>query len=87
MKKVKQYEVLEEGCLKLTLASKKEFDNYMFELLNRHPQALPCRMKQRSSVTFLYDIGEKISLPVLLRLYEFEERDAYAFLCRCQYRL
>ncbi len=82
MKKVKQYEVLEEGCLKLTLASKKEFDNYMFELLNRHPQALPCRMKQRSSVTFLYDIGEKISLPVLLRLYEFEERDAYAFLCQ-----
>lgn len=80
MKKVKQYEVLEEGCLKLTLSSKKEFDSYMLEVLNRYSQALPCRMKQRSSITFFYDIGEQLSLPVLLRLNEFEERDAYTFL-------
>lgn len=80
MKKVKQYERLEEGCLKLTLSSKKEFDAYMLEVLNQYAQALPCRMKQRSSATFLYDIQEKISLPVLLRLNVFAQRDAFVFL-------
>lgn len=82
MKKVKQYELLEEGCLKLTLSSKKEFDSYMLEVMSRYAQALPCRMKQRSSVTFFYDSGEKLSLPVLLRLVEFDERDAHTFLCQ-----
>lgn len=82
MKKVKQYEVSDKGYVELTLTGKKEFDAYMFTLINRDAQALPCQRKQRSSVTLLYDISEQISLPTLLRLVEFDEREAHAFLCQ-----
>lgn len=80
MKQVKEIVCLEEGYLKLTLASKKEFDAYMLEELNKQPQALRCMAKKRSSICFLYDISERISLRRYFTLYEFLELEAWQFL-------
>lgn len=80
MKQVKQIEVLEDGYLKLTLMSRKDYDPYMLELINAQAYTIPCIQKKRSATTFLYDPCERISLQRYLALYEFEEKEVIAFL-------
>lgn len=80
MNKVKQIQISEEGILKVTIDSKKEFDSYMLQELNKQRLALPCMQKKRSTTTFYYDVSGRISLRDYLALYEFESREACAFL-------
>lgn len=83
MKAVKQFEVLEDGCCKLTLSAKKEYDPYMLSLIEREASALLCRSKGASSTIFYYDNCEHIPLLTLLSIYEFTEKEA----CACLERL
>lgn len=76
MKAVKQFEILEDGCLKLTLSSKKEYDPYMLSLIEKEANALSCRSKKASSTIFYYDTCEHIPLSTLLSKYEFDEKEA-----------
>lgn len=83
MKAVKQFEVLEEGCCKLTLSAKKEYDPYMLSLIEREASALLCRSKGASTTIFYYDNCEHLPLLTLLSKYEFTEKEA----CACLERL
>lgn len=83
MKAVKQFEVLEEGCCKLTLSAKKEYDPYMLSLIEKETSALLCRSKGASTTIFYYDNCEHLPLLTLLNKYEFTEKEA----CACLERL
>lgn len=76
MKAVKQFEVLEEGCCKLTLSAKKEYDPYMLSLIEREANALSLRSKKESTTIFYYDNYEQLPLQTLLSKYEFTEKEA-----------
>ncbi len=82
MKAVKQFEVLEEGCCRITLSTKKAFDPFMLTMMQKEQAALYCRSKPNSNTIFFYDICEKIAFITLLQKYEFNEKEACACLLR-----
>lgn len=82
MKAIKQFEILEEGCCRITLSTKKAFDPFMLTLMQKEQAALFCRSKPNSNTIFFYDTCEKLSLITLLQKYEFNEKEACACLLR-----
>lgn len=82
MKRVKQYECLAEGCLRITLVNGKAFDPYRLTLINAHCRALPCQRRQAARTTFYYDINERISLRDLLAHCVFSQAEACALFLR-----
>jgi len=82
MKQVKQYRILDEGYLKLTLSAGKDFDPYMLKMMHSCIHALPCQRKTAAKTVFYYDLYDCISFKNMCALCEFNQKEAYAYLFR-----
>lgn len=77
---IKKLEVREDGFLEVTLKKVKDFDEYVFALLNKDAHCLSCIRDHKSKLKFYYDTKGYLDLLAYLHAHRFEKKEGLDFL-------
>lgn len=78
--KFKKIELREDGFLEITLKKVKDFDDYIFQQIQKDGNCLTCVRDHRSKSKFYYDTKGYLTLKSYLHTHMFERGEVLAFL-------
>lgn len=76
----KKIELREDGFLEVTLKRVKDFDDYIYQQMQKDSGCLPCVRDHRNKSVLYYDTKGYLSLRSYMKSYTFNQKESLSFL-------